>query len=228
MADSGSGEKDKLTIATCKVDDAGNITVEDNSFKFMLNPSEYDHSFAIGYNKKEAIGQSGSDVKFSGIKPEKLKFSVVIDGTGALGSEASKDDVKTQLKNIKGIVYKYDGEKHETSHVRVLWGSQIFYGRLESMTVDSKLFKPSGEPLRSKVGLEFTGFMSKEEEALRANRSSPDMSHLIEVKAGDTLPLLCYQVYRDSSYYLEVARENNLTDFRDIKPGSKLHFPPLR
>ncbi len=228
MADSGSGEKDKLTIATCKVDDAGNITVEDNSFKFMLNPSEYDHSFAIGYNKKEAIGQSGSDVKFSGIKPEKLKFSVLIDGTGALGSEASKDDVKTQLKNIRDIVYKYDGEKHETSHVRVLWGSQIFFGRLESMTVDSKLFKPSGEPLRSKVGLEFTGFMSKEEEALRANRSSPDMSHLIEVKAGDTLPLLCYQVYRDSSYYLEVARENNLTDFRDIKPGSKLHFPPLR
>ena len=228
MAASGSGEKDKLTIATCKVDDAGNITVEDNSFKFMLNPSEYDHSFAIEYNKKEAIGQSGSDVKFSGIKPEKLKFSVLIDGTGVLGSEASKDDVKTQLKNIKDIVYKYDGEKHETSHVRVLWGSQIFFGRLESMTVDSKLFKPSGEPLRSIVGLEFTGFMSKEEEALRANRSSPDMSHLIEVKAGDTLPLLCYQVYRDSSYYLEVARENNLTDFRDIKPGSKLHFPPLR
>lgn len=228
MADSGSGEKDKLTIATCKVDDVGNITVEDNSFEFMLNPSEYDHSFAIEYNKKEAIGQSGSDTKFSGIKPEKLKFSVLIDGTGALGSEASKDDVKTQLKNIKDIVYKYDGDKHETSHVRVLWGSQIFFGRLESMTVDSKLFKSSGEPLRSKVQLEFTGFMSKEEEALRANRSSPDMSHLIEVKAGDTLPLLCYRVYRDSSYYLEVARENNLTDFRDIKPGSKLHFPPLR
>jgi hypothetical protein len=194
----------------------------------MLNPSEYDHSFAIEYNKKEAIGQSGSDIKFSGIKPEKLKFSTLIDGTGALGSEASKDDVKTQLKKIRDIVYRYDGDKHEPSHVRVLWGSQIFFGRLESMTIDSKLFKPSGEPLRSIVQLQFSGFMSKEEEALRANRSSPDMSHLIEVKAGDTLPLLCYRVYRDSSYYLEVARENNLTDFRDIRPGSKLHFPPLR
>jgi len=228
MADTASGKKDKLTIATCKVDDAGNITVEKNSFEFMLNPSEYDHSFAIEYNKKEAIGQSGSDIKFSGIKPEKLKFSTLIDGTGALGSEASKDDVKTQLKKIRDIVYRYDGDKHEPSHVRVLWGSQIFFGRLESMTIDSKLFKPSGEPLRSIVQLQFSGFMSKEEEALRANRSSPDMSHLIEVKAGDTLPLLCYRVYRDSSYYLEVARENNLTDFRDIRPGSKLHFPPLR
>ena len=89
------------------------------------------------------------------------------------------------------------------------------------------MFKPSGEPLRARVQLGFIGFMSKEEEALRANRSSPDMSHLIEVKAGDTLPTLCYRVYKDSSYYLEVARVNNMTDFRDIKPGSKLLFPPL-
>lgn len=228
MADSGSGEKEKLAIATCKIDDAGNITVEKNSFEFMLNPSEYDHSFAIEYNTKEAIGQAGSDVKFSGVKPEKLKFSTLLDGTGALGSEASKDDVNTQIKKIKDIVYKYDGDKHETSYVRVLWGSQIFFGRLDSMSVDSKMFKPSGEPLRAEIQLEFTGFMSKEEEALRANRSSPDMSHTIEVRAGDTLPLLCYRVYRDCSYYLDVARENGLTDFRDIKPGSKLYFPPLR
>ena len=86
----------------------------------------------------------------------------------------------------------------------------------------------SGEPLRAKIKLAFSGFMSKEEEALRANRSSPDLSHLIEVKAGDTLPMLCYRVYKDCSYYLEVAKVNDITNFRDIKPGSKLHFPPLR
>ncbi len=229
MADTGSGKKEKLSIATCKVDDNGNITVEkDNSFEFTLNPSEYDHSYAIEYNKKEAVGQSGSDIKFSGVKPEKLKFSALVDGTGALGPDGGIDDVNTQLKNLRDIVYKYDGDKHEPSHVRVLWGSQIFFGRLDSMAVDSTLFKPSGEPLRSKVRLEFTSFMSKEEEAQRANRSSPDMSHLIEFRAGDTLPLLCYRVYRDSSYYLEVARFNDITDFRDIEPGRKLHFPPLR
>ena len=110
----------------------------------------------------------------------------------------------------------------------VLWGSQIFVGRLTSMKVDATLFKASGEPLRAKLDLEFKSYVSSEEEALRANRSSPDMSHLVEVRAGDTLPLLCYRIYRDSSYYLEVARYNNLTDFRDLEPGRKLHFPPLR
>ena len=229
MVGTGSGKKDKLIISTCSVDSSGNIKVDKNkSFTFMLNPSQYDHSYAIGYSRKEAIGQSGSDTKFGGVKPEKLKFSVLIDGTGAVsGTDANTSDVKTQIKALKNIVYKYDGDKHEPSHVRVLWGSQIFFGRLESMAVDSTMFKSSGEPLRAKIQLGFIGFMSKEEEALRANRSSPDMSHLIEVKAGDTLPLLCYRVYRDCSYYLEIARINDMTDFRDLKPGSKLHFPPL-
>jgi hypothetical protein len=227
MVGATTGKKDKLTITACSVDSSGNIKIDKSkSFTFMLNPSEYDHSYAIGYSRKEAIGQSGSDTKFGGVKPEKLKLGTLIDGTGAVaGADAS--DVKTQIKELKDIVYKYDGEKHEPSHVRVLWGSQIFFGRLESMSVDNTMFKPSGEPLRARVRLGFIGFMSKEEEALRANRSSPDMSHLIEVKAGDTLPLLCYRVYKDCSYYLEIARINNMTDFRDLKPGSKLHFPPL-
>ena len=225
-----TAKKEPLKISTCSIDSSGNIKVDEgNSFQFMLNPSEYDHSYEIGYNKKEAIGQSGSDAKFSGVKPEKLRFKALIDASGAVGhADASPDDVKVQIKALKDVVYKYDGDKHEPSYLQVLWGSQIFYGRLEDMSVENKLFKPSGEPVRAEIELKFTGFMSKEEEALRANRSSPDMSHLIEIKAGDTLPLLCYRVYRDSSYYLEVAKINNMTDFRDIKPGSKLHFPPLR
>ncbi|MCP4432946.1 MAG: peptidoglycan-binding protein [Gammaproteobacteria bacterium] len=230
MTTSSTGEKDKLSISVCDVDNNGKITVnEGKTFKFMLNPSEYDHSFEIQYSQREAMGQSGSDVKFAGVKPEKLKFNTLIDVTGAIsGPDLVTKDVKTQIKELKEIVYQYAGNDHEPNHIRVLWGSQIFYGRLDTMKVENTLFKPSGEPLRAKLQLSFLGFMSKEEEALRANRSSPDMTHLIEVKAGDTLPMLCYRVYKDCAYYPDIARINKLTDFRDIKPGSKLHFPPLR
>jgi hypothetical protein len=232
MAGVSTGLKKKLKISACSVDDSGNVTVDGGrAFEVMLNPSSYSHTYSIGYNKKEALGQSGSDTKFSGIKPEKVSFDIVIDGTGVVNQSPSgkgSPEVKDQVKQLSDIVYKYDGSNHEPNHVRLLWGSLIFFGRLESMTVDYTLFKPSGEPLRAKIKLAFSGFMSKEEEALRANRSSPDLSHLIEVKAGDTLPMLCYRVYKDCSYYLEVAKVNDITNFRDIKPGSKLHFPPLR
>lgn len=228
MVGISTGLKKKLKISPCTVDDSGNVTVKDgDSFEVMLNPSSYNHSYKIGYSKKEALGQLGSDAKFSGIRPESVGFDMVIDGTGVVAL-IGVDDVKTQIQNLRDIVYKYDGNNHEPNHVRLLWGSLIFFGRLESMVVEYTLFKPSGEPLRAKVKLSFSGFMSKEEEALRANRSSPDLSHLIEVKAGDTLPLLCYRVYKDCSYYLEIARINNITNFRDLIPGSKLHFPPLR
>lgn len=227
-----TGLKKKLKISPCTVDKSGNVTVSDgDAFEVMLNPSNYSQTFSIGYSKKEVLGQLVSDAKFSGIKPQKVSFDMVIDGTGVVNLPIpglGSPDVKTQIAQLTAIVYTYDGNNHEPNHVRLLWGSLIFFGRLDSMSVEYTLFKPSGEPLRAKVQLSFTGFMSKEEEALRANRSSPDLSHLIEVKAGDTLPLLCYRVYKDSSYYLEVARVNNLTHFRDITPGSKLHFPPLR
>ncbi|TPW15556.1 MAG: hypothetical protein FD130_1180 [Halothiobacillaceae bacterium] len=227
-----TGLKKKLKISPCTVDESGNVTVSDgDAFEVMLNPSNYSQTFSIGYSKKEVLGQLASDAKFSGIKPQKVSFDMVIDGTGVVNLPipgVGSPDVKTQIAQLTAIVYTYDGDNHEPNHVRLLWGSLIFFGRLDSMSVEYTLFKPSGEPLRAKVKLSFTGFMSKEEEALRANRSSPDLSHLIEVKAGDTLPLLCHRVYKDSSYYLEVAKVNNLTHFRDITPGSKLRFPPLR
>ena len=115
MAAADSGQKDKLKISVCTVDDNGKVKVDKGKvFTFMLNPSEYDHSFAIVYNKQDAIGQSGSDARFSGVKPEKLKFTTLMDGTGAVaGPDAAKTDVKTQLEDLKAVIYNYDGEKHE-------------------------------------------------------------------------------------------------------------------
>jgi hypothetical protein len=41
------------------------------------------------------------------------------------------------------------------------------------------------------------------------------------------LPLMCYRIYGDSKYYIEVARFNNLNDFRNLNEGMQLKFPPL-
>ena len=151
---------------------------------------------------------------------------LILDGTGVVVL-IGMSDVKTMVQNLMDVVYKYIGTNHEPNHVRLLWGSLIFFGRVESIGVDYTLFKPSGEPLRAKLQLTFVGWMSDQEASLKANRSSPDLTHIVEVKAGDSLPLLCYRIYKDSAYYMEVARVNNITNFRDLKPGLKLRFPPL-
>lgn len=224
---------EKLTITRCTLQ-GGSLKVSQDEFVVMLNPSGFTHDRSISYSgssptrgaQNKPLGISSAETKFGATEPETVKFSIVIDGTGVVTSPPK--DVKAECASLKAIVYDYDGNTHETNIVQLKWGNFLFYGRLTSMSVEYTLFKPSGEPLRAKVSLAFVSYMSREEEAKRAKRSSPDLSHRVVVKAGDTLPLLCYRIYRDSSYYGEVARINNLTDFRNIAPGTELLFPPLR
>jgi nucleoid-associated protein YgaU len=60
-----------------------------------------------------------------------------------------------------------------------------------------------------------------------AQDQSPDLTHVRRVKAGDTLPGLCDQIYGDPRLYLKVAAANGLDDFRRLVPGTKVFFPPL-
>ena len=96
------------------------------------------------------------------------------------------------------------------------------------MKEDITLLKASGEPLRANITLSFTEYKTPQEASKEANMSSPDLTHVVEVVAGDTLLLLCDKFYKDSSYYLQVAQINNLQGFRNLEPGTKLKFPPLR
>lgn len=234
MAGLSTGLKTLLKISPCTLDSVtGDISVDGSkdSFEVMLNPSSYSHGFTINSSKKEVIGAASTEAKFNAVRPEKVGFELVIDGTGVVNLPIpgiGSPDVKTQIQQLTDVVYTYDGDKHSPNHARLLWGSLIFFGTLDSMSVEYTLFKPSGEPLRAKVKLSFTGFQSKEEGSLRANQSSPDLDHVVEVKAGDTLPLLCYRIYKDPGYYTEIARVNNLVNFRSLVPGTRLHFPPLR
>lgn len=221
-----TGKKEKLKLTQCKVSKDGKVEVIDgNSFEVMLNPASYNRSYSISYNDNEAQGQSASSLKFNVIKPQGFSFDIILDGTGVVDQSAPA--VKDQIQGLRDIV-AYSGDEHQPPVTKVLWGTLIFFGCLTSMSVDYTLFKPSGEPLRAKVTVAFKEFMSQEEESLRADRKSADLTHVVEVRAGDTLPLLCERMYKDSGYYTQVARLNNINNFRDIKPGTRLFFPPLR
>lgn len=229
-----SGTKALLTISPCTVNN-GKISVDGSRKKFeaMINPAGYEHTFKLSYSKNRVLGQPGTETKYDASHPEKIVLKeLVLDATGAvlanLSSIASDPvPIKEQIELLKDVVYTYKGTKHEAPIVQLKWGELLFYGRVESLKFDYTLFKPSGVPLRAKVTLIFIEYQSSEEISKEAAQESPDLTHLIEVKAGDTLPLLCYQIYQDCTYYIEVAKINNLTNFRDLKPGIKLQFPPL-
>ena len=82
-------------------------------------------------------------------------------------------------------------------------------------------------PLRAIITAAFADNSDDQTRVAMAQDQSPDLTHVRLVKAGDTLPTLCYRVYGDPAYYLEVARANGIDDFRNLKPGSRIVFPPV-
>ncbi len=202
---------------------------EGDTFKVQINPKSISLNDTMEYYDQKPPGVNGSSPRFKAIGPQCLKIDFVLDGTGVVSLPVAPlgKSVKKQITELKNVV-SYSGKEHEPFFLQVRWGDNIkFNGRLKTMNVEYTLFKPSGDPLRAKVNLEFSSYSSAQTLAKMADDTSPDLTHMITVKEGDTLPLLCYKVYKDSSYYVQVAEVNGLDSFTKLKPGTRLSFPPL-
>lgn len=226
----------KLTLTRCIVEGGKTTEKRDKGdiFKTTINPADYKHSHAINYSgaansEDAAIGKSNRIAKYNNVQAETVAFTLMLDATGVVPDTNGKT-IASQITQLKFIAYTYDGKEHEPNVVKITWGRGLtaFYGRMTSMNVDYTLFKADGTPLRAKVAMSFMSFVTAMEEALTAKRSSPDMTHLVRVQAGDTLPLLCQRIYRDPSRYREIAALNGLDGFRTLPPDTMLRFPPIR
>lgn len=202
------------------------------SFQVMVNPGNYDEKKQIEYDKDKAI-DGGNSPAYKKYKNEEMKVEFTLDTTGvlidwkdpvALSQQKPLSDV---VKELQDTVYTYVGDTHEPPYLSVEWGANFFQGRLKDLNVNYLLFTSDGEPLRAKVTLNLLKFIDKKTQALLKNKSSPDLSHLVTVKDGDTLPALCLRIYKSTVYCTDVAQVNGLTGFRRLEPGMQLLFPPL-
>jgi len=197
-----------------------------SSYTVMMNPDNIKLQRGIDYNEQQAPNTSAPSQKYKSTPSAKLNFDITIDCTGIVDpTRTSMDD---EIAAIEDIVYSYNGIIHRPNFVKVQWGENlVFKGVLKSMDVSYTLFKPDGNPLRAKISLafeEYTAPMTVEE--LDASQS-PDITHIVTVTEGNTLPQLCLKIWQDDSHYIQVAQYNNLNKFRNLSGGEKLLFPPI-
>lgn len=200
-----------------------------NSFTMMVNPATYDEKKKIRYSKDDAI-DGGNMPSYLGYQDETLTLDFVIDATGVLtkaGDENFGKSIPEMIEKIEKTVYVYVGNAHEPPYLQVEWGTLNFQGRLKDMSVKLVMFAPDGMPIRAKVNMTLVKYVEEATQKRLKNKSSPDLSHLVTVKAGDTLPGLCLQIYKSAMYCTDVARVNGLSGFRQLEPGMQLLFPPL-
>ena len=221
----------KLTIIGFKNEEC---TSKVGQFKAFVNPTSYDHKHKINTKRREDQKMHLND-SYVSTEPETVSFKLIFDGTGILPN-STKNTVFERIDKLKDICYYYNGKIHRPNYLKLVWGNNFsrtktgtknFTCQLSSLDVSYKLFAPDGSPLRAEASLTFTEFRNSKTIARTAAPSSPDLTHIRVVRQGDRLPLMCYEIYNDSSVYLQVAKANNITNFRELEPGQQIFFPPL-
>ncbi|GAB2765104.1 peptidoglycan-binding protein [Rhabdobacter roseus] len=195
-------------------------------FRALMNPESYQLNYKIEYQDGQGQGTSSSQQKFKMTKPEEFSFEFLFDNTGIIDGQPKKD-IWEDLKTFKQLLVDYDGEIHQPRHFKLVWGVTVFKGRLTELNITFKLFKPDGTPIRAVAKTTFKGSIEENLRVAKEDPKSPDLTHERIVGAGEHLSYLCFQIYEDPRYYLQVARANDLTNFRRIATGSRLLFPPL-
>ena len=216
------GELTKMKIVAYKDPDFSSQLGE---YKLLVNPENYKFKNEQQYTVADTTnGSSAQSVKYKGGIAGLFEIILFFDGTGVITDEKVDD----QVKKVKDLIYSYNGDIHEPNYLKVYWGTQsLFQGRLKSWNINYTMLDMDGTPLRAEATIVILASVSAKKKALEEKKNSADLTHVRTVLAGDNLPLMCYRIYGDSSYYIKVAQHNELTHFRDLKPGDKIIFPPV-
>ena len=199
-----------------------------SALELPMEPEQISFGNSIHYRDDRQLGSTGGDIRFEKYGPATLSLKFTIDCTGVVEGTLPGDSVYDKVNDLADLLYVYNSDGHSPSYVVVTYGELLFKGRLEKMDTKYQLFSSGGVPLRATVSLVFKRFMTGKEERKKFSKQSPDMSRLVTVKEGETLPYLCHRMYGDSLLVREVARFNELDSFRNIPAGTQLLFPPLK
>lgn len=224
---SGLFKLEKLTITAYKTAARSGFG---SSFEAMFNPSSYSQNFAIEWKRKQGLNDSGAELEYLYSGPSELKLNLILDGTGVdtiglftLGSQT----VSERVQEFMDVAYTYQGSLHEPAYLLAEWGELSFPCRLSSVDITYTAFDRDGTPLRAELDVTLLSDDESSKRAKKDGKTSPDLTHARTVRSGDTLPLLVKEIYGSADSYLDVARFNQLDNFRSLTPGQQILFPPL-
>jgi hypothetical protein len=221
---SQDGALKKLVFIPC-TDAACTNEVSAEKYEVMYNPNNITVKLQVDRDDKQADGETSAPMNFKRIKPQDYSFEFIIDGTGANGE--AKKDVPGEVSKFLTAVYLLKGDQHQPRFLKILYGSVLLKCVLKSVDITYNLFSPNAKPLRAKVNATFTSCLDQDLSEMINNKSSPDLTHVRKLKRSDKLIGVSNVLYKNNTYYLEVARANNFDTFRNLPEGTEVFFPPV-
>ncbi len=221
--DLASGLLEKMEIIAYSDE---SFSAEIGRLKVPFNPGGYKREKKHNYIETPVIG--GKDVsRFANESNEKQSFEFLFDAT-LTSAMTIPVSVQTKIDTLIKLAYNVNGDIHKPNQLLLSWGSLQFKCFCQSIDIDYTHFNVSGIPIRAKVKADFSEKITHKENAKKTQKASPDMTHQKVISAGVSLTSITHKIYRDPSYYIELAAFNGLDTFRGLKQGTEIIVPPLK
>jgi Contractile injection system tube protein len=196
-------------------------------FIAMFNPDNFTIHEESEYENKAPAGSEGGTPVFKRIKPRTFTMEFIVDGTG-VNINSIKIPVVAQVALFRLATSGIKGSTHKPPRLLVQYGTFINFCRLMSSDINYTMFDMFGLPIRAKITARFSEEKTQPASDILNMLSSPDLTHLREVQTdGELLPMMCHNIYENQNYYLQVAKVNKIKNFRRLKAGTQIFFPPL-
>ncbi len=202
-------------------------------YPVMYNPEKLSKNISVNYQAQCIPGDTSQEQSYHSNQSGEVTFEFLFDATGTSvnsinGKAASTlGGVDVEIELFLKLAGERDPEEHQPRTLTLVWGTFIFNCKLKSAKVDYTLFSSIGRPLRATVTATFVGHELRVVQAALKKLFSTDLTKVHLVKAGETLPLIASEVYGNPNYYIEIAKANKLSNFRNIRPGEEIILPPV-
>ena len=186
----------------------------DKSYVFTawINPSSYQYSYGIKAGANSASKGSAPNSKIEAYAPDSISLKLLLDATGLIAPPLPKQGIPKDgvVSLINGFLiniarpYAPKNAKNKRQQcqpkLNLSWAQLQFSCILTSLSIDYKLFKPDGTPIRAELTCSFSEFRESpvpKKQAVAVDET-PLAPQQVMVMEGDTLPALCDEFYGDA------------------------------
>lgn len=182
-----------------------------DGFKVMINPETFERSLGVKPAKEKTSRSGNSSGTDAGLEAEKYAFDLIFDGTGVAGPKMDGEKLNAHFQTFLNVAYATRAsqkEKKKRNFVELSYCGEIFYCKMESMTIQYQLFQPDGYPIRIKVNCHFSSVEEPKKDAAGGKKGKTDKkkSNNVNRKTPNRASIETEKSYDET---LEAARKNN-------------------
>lgn len=139
------------------------------------------------------------------------------------------DDVKRRWVAPLEMLLIQHPKRHAPPRVALEWGPTKILGSgvVQSLSATYDLFDGIGRPVRGRARITVRQETAADEQIAEAGLTSPDLTSIVTVRAGDTLPAIAQREYGDPTRWRAIASANRIADPLALQIGRELIVPKL-